>query len=76
MDKPKIKTLTTHHHVLPLTGKQLIEMLRLDAKMTVEVPADATVSFRVPSGGDWSGTEIEIDGDNPVQISWTIKYEE
>ena len=37
------------------------------------IPSSAEVIFRVPTGGDWSGMNCDIDDDFPVVISWEGK---
>lgn len=35
------------------------------------LPVGATVSVRVPGGGDWSNTDLELDErDRPLEIRW------
>lgn len=35
------------------------------------LPIGATVSVRVPGGGDWSNTDLELDErDRPLEIRW------
>lgn len=33
-------------------------------------PPDAEIYFRVPSGENWSNTNIDICSDNPVHVTW------
>lgn len=41
----------------------------LSAKGIV-VPPDADVFVRVPGGGDYSNTNLEVTGGTPVQVTW------
>jgi hypothetical protein len=36
-----------------------------------DVDTDVTVKFRIPSGGDYSGCELEISKDNPIIVTVT-----
>jgi len=55
--------------ILRLLGMANGEVGRADARSVKR-----SVTFRVPSGGDWSGEAVEVDVDNPVTI--TIVTEE
>jgi hypothetical protein len=42
------------------------------------IPANAEIFITVPSGGDWSGMDVDIDGDTSavkVQVRWVEKTE-
>lgn len=34
------------------------------------VPSSASITFRVPGGGDWSNTDVDVTTDNPITVSW------
>lgn len=55
------QTTTRKHHSLELTDKQIREALKL--------PKEARISFRVPTGGDYSGDELDIS-DYPLRVHW------
>lgn len=48
------------------------ELLMIAAEQGIRIPAKSTVRFRVPTGGDYSGMDVELD-DNEQVI--TISYE-
>jgi len=54
---------TTKRHTIILSGEDITELLG--------VPEDASVSFDVPGGGDWSNMTIGIDCDLPITVSYT-----
>lgn len=56
---------TTERVSLEISGKQLIDLLRY---YNTDIPVNATVQFRVPSGGDWSGMDVDVDKDSPVRV--------
>jgi ribosomal protein L23 len=39
-----------------------------DIRTAFCLPASARITFRVPSGGDWSGDVIEISKDDPIHV--------
>lgn len=52
-----------------ITKSQLVDLL---IKEGLLIPSNATVTFKVPSGGDYSGVAVEMD--NKEQII-TVRYE-
>lgn len=71
MLKPKITshTRTTRRHEMSLSRESLIKALQVCG---VEVPKDASVTFTVPGGGDWSNCTIDVDREHPINIEWTV----
>jgi hypothetical protein len=64
-DVEVLTTSVTHHkHTVKVSGRMIRELLPLN------IPQDATVSFRVPSGGDWSDMHADVDEQNPVWVCW------
>ena len=61
-------------HTLKLSAFDIIELLngRRD-HILPEVPADATVVFAVPGGGDYSNTNVEVDFNAPIVVTWTFE---
>jgi len=57
---------TTTKHRLELTNVEIIEALRKDDYC---IPKDANVFVRVPGGGDWSNTDLDLT-DQPLVITW------
>ena len=73
-----VDTKTTKVHKVLLSGDELIDLIgggqlmdNFGARITI--PETAEVSFRVPGGGDWSNTTIEVDVDCPICIQWEEK---
>ncbi len=64
---------TTKRYSCQLNQDNLLELLRRDG---VKIPPGATVQFVVPGGGNWSGTAIDIDDENPIQIEWQTQETE
>ena len=62
-------TQTTRKCQIELTGEQIAQMLRNHPAFS-GIPANATISFHVPGGGDWSHMSIDIDDENPVYVEW------
>ena len=63
---------TTVQHSVKLGAGDILDMLR---KAGVPVPdsavaSDLRITVRVPGGGDWSNTNIDISASNPVVIEW------
>jgi len=66
--------ITTEHKV-KLTGKDLLEYLAGSRPLEIggePIPSNAEITFRVPTGGDRSGTNVEITEDDPITISWSV----
>ena len=70
--KEVVTTKVTKTHRLEMSGRNIISMLRSDG---LDVPPNATVTFEVPTGGDYSGMTVDVNGDHPVTISWTTHEE-
>lgn len=71
--KQKTQIRTTIQKTYFIDAKTLLEKLNL--------PEDSKISFQVPSGGDYSGVELDLDdsefnGGNGLKISHTITREE
>lgn len=63
------KTTTILHHSVTLTATRIVELLRKDG---VEIPDSLSlqVTVRVPGGGDWSNTNLDITSETPVTVEW------
>jgi len=49
------------------TAEELIEALKQAGLLPNEIShKESTVFVRVPGGGDWSNTDLEIDEDRPL----------
>lgn len=64
----KTRKATTETHELRLTGSAIRELL---ANSGVHVPQGASVYVAIPGGGDWSNTDLSIEGDTAIEIRWT-----
>ena len=52
-----------------MTAEELLSLLRRDGQA---IPKSGVgVSVRVPGGGDWSNTSLDIDDDTPIEITFT-----
>lgn len=71
--KTTTRTSIRRTHTIILTGDTLIALLRGKPHEVVSAipPLDAEVTVMVPGGGDWSNATLDIDGDTPIQITWT-----
>jgi len=63
-----IKKVTTVTSSLKLTGNDILDYVRKGS--AVNIPAHAKISVRVPTGGDWSGTDLDLHSDTTVDILW------
>ena len=51
------------------TAEELIEALKQAGLLPNEIShKESTVFVRVPGGGDWSNTDLEIDEDRPLTV--------
>jgi len=66
------KTVTTVQktHTIKLTGADIIELMEENGH-EISKEGNIKVTFTVPGGADWSGMEIEIDNDYPIEVEWT-----
>jgi len=62
-----VVVVTTRTHSLELTAEDIITLFR---KAGCDIPRGAKVEFKVPGGGDWSNTLIEVDNNSPVIVTW------
>lgn len=56
---------------ITLTGRDILKLLQ--ASINEEIPANATVFFQVPSGGDYSGMALDITDEDHITVEYTIK---
>ena len=50
----------------------LFDMLYMSGNKFNKMPKNAKMYIKVPSGGDWSGSEIDLDNeDMQLYVSWT-----
>jgi hypothetical protein len=63
---------------IDLTGQEIIRLLAQNSNTSLPVrracyaalvsSENATVTFTVPSGGDWSGMDVAVDTDHPITV--------
>jgi hypothetical protein len=62
-----VETTITRRYRVQVNREALVTLLRHTG---IEVPSNAKISVHVPGGGDWSHTNLEIDNESPVNITW------
>lgn len=84
-DSTNIRTVTEKVRIIELSKNDILSLLlasgvpvpRSNSKGPLtndEHTPDATVTFRVPSGADWSGMDVDVDKDYPVTV--TLRWRE
>jgi hypothetical protein len=53
---------------MKVDGIDLRQMLVARYPGLIDVEDDVRMFFRVPGGADWSNTDIDIDGQYPIQV--------
>lgn len=61
------RSVTTHTHMLRLDKEELLSALNAAG---YQIPHGCEITVRVPGGGDWSNTSLDISGNSPVTITW------
>ncbi len=61
---------TTKISVYTLDGTDIIALVK-NAGVIIPEGARVDVTFRIPGGGDWSNTTLDIDSDNPIHVKVT-----
>lgn len=68
----KVETQVTRRITVKLHKQDVLTYLIDEGIMpSGAMHGDPSVYVQVPSGGDWSGERLELDGDNPVCVTWT-----
>jgi len=62
-------TGTNTTHKVTLGREEIIEFLRSKGKYVTD---DARVYIPVPGGGDWSNTNLDLDQDSQVEVTWKV----
>jgi hypothetical protein len=57
---------------IKLTGENIIDLLKEAGEIDMSQDNIGSVSFTVPTGGDWSGMKVDIDNENTVNINYEI----
>ena len=60
--KMNVETTTTVKTTITLNAKDIREKFKL--------PTDAKVSFNVPTGGDYSGCQLNLDREGCIEIEY------
>lgn len=60
--KTTTKTVTTKYHTATISAE--------DIKKAFGLPDDCELCVEVPSGGDYSGVELEIGYDTELTVKW------
>lgn len=60
--RAETKTTTKSTHKAQLSGATIRRLFA--------IPSNATIKVTVPSGGDWSGKDLNLDGETTLDISW------
>lgn len=66
--RTQVSRKTTHR--ISLSGSDIYHLLR---EHGLDVPDNASVVFCVPGGGDWSNVALDVDEENPVEVTWTVQ---
>lgn len=66
------RTKTTKTTYIDLTREQVADALRLAG---FNLPDNADIFVRVPGGGDWSNTDLMIDDEITLQVTYTTTEE-
>ncbi|USN16543.1 hypothetical protein POLEWNIK_00170 [Brevundimonas phage vB_BpoS-Polewnik] len=74
---PKLRTSTTvrRDHHLQLDKMKLLELLGTALDFSDVSLRAIQVSVRVPGGGDWSNTDLDL-GDHPIDVRWSETADE
>jgi hypothetical protein len=70
-----INTISTETIINISINSQDITKMLIDAKLLPSNTnfSDPNIYFTVPSGGDYSGMDIEIKDEDPIHIQYTTK---
>jgi len=66
----KIRTRTSQETQITLTGIDSVKFI-IDAGVIPKNGVMPGVTFKVPSGADWSSLRVDITADHPITISFT-----
>lgn len=53
-----------------LSAKDVVDMWN-NYNPKNRAPENASVTFHVPGGGDWSNRDVDVDDFNHVKLSWS-----
>lgn len=72
--KTTTKTVKTIKQRVELTGNDILKLMASTIKLpTGAVLKSATVKIEIPSGGDYSNMDLEIDSKTPVIAEYEIE---
>jgi hypothetical protein len=63
MPEPKVEKVTTTPMIMSLPPSLIIHAINkcLEEEQRDRIPITADISVRIPSGGDYSGEELQLD---------------
>lgn len=71
-----VKKIVVEQHEIEVNDEALVSALRA---LGYDVPFDdiikIKVTVRVPSGGDWSNTDLDIDNTTPIMVRWITEVQ-
>lgn len=70
----KTTSHTETYTIITLDRVDIIDFIR--EHHDAEIPQDAKVFVRVPGGGDWSNTDLDIDPDTHVQVRYVVEKQD
>lgn len=56
-----------------VTERVRLEFTDADVRKALRLPPNSTVFVRVPGGGDWSNTDLDVTTDTPIVAEWTME---
>lgn len=60
---------------IELTGKDIMGLMG-ELGTRYSPPSDATIEFKVPSGGDYSGCSVDFKDEARVVVTWVTEANE
>lgn len=66
----KIVVETTKHYTCKVSRAELLRVMNSSGGLPQHLPADTQVTITVPSGGDYSGDDLDLDEAGGLTLSW------
>lgn len=69
INKSTTKNVIYHHYIL-----EKVDIINYFHSRfpSIDVPHDVKIIVKVPSGGDWSNMNLDIDSDSSIEILWGV----
>lgn len=67
--KRTVETIT--HYTIKIPKEELIDII--NQALFNKIPLDAQAYMDVPTGGDYSGTELHMDRQVTLNLRWSVK---